>query len=154
MRPKTNLRKCSWCKQRKNIKEFEKTDTKEGLKFHCKQCERERIEKENSERFEKSRIWKEKNTRHHSMGNRNRDARRRGATGTIFLKEWEALKTKYEHTCLCCGRKEPEIKLELDHVIPIKIGGQNIIENAQPLCKSCNSRKHIQHIDFRIGKGE
>lgn len=69
--------------------------------------------------------------------------------GKITAQEWEALKAKYNFTCLCCGRQEPEIKLELDHVIPLKLGGENTIENAQPLCGSCNKKKGTKHIDFR-----
>lgn len=81
--------------------------------------------------------------------NQKRRARLIGNGGTITKEEWQWLKEFYNFTCLCCGRREPEIKLTLDHVLPLTMGGKNVIENAQPLCKSCNSSKHNKHIDYR-----
>lgn len=75
---------------------------------------------------------------------------RRCAEGKFTAQEWAELKAGYSHTCLCCRRKEPEIKLTSDHVIPVARGGSNYISNIQPLCKSCNSRKGVKAIDYRI----
>jgi 5-methylcytosine-specific restriction endonuclease McrA len=46
--------------------------------------------------------------------------------------------------------RKREIKLTPDHVIPVVHSGLNNIENIQPLCKSCNSRKSSKVIDFRV----
>ena len=32
------------------------------------------------------------------------------------------------------------------------MGGKNVIENAQPLCKPCNSSKGTKYVDYRGGK--
>lgn len=79
--------------------------------------------------------------------NRRRRARILGCGGTIKEEEWKELKNKFGNICLCCKRND--VKLTLDHVIPLKLGGENIIENAQPLCQPCNSRKGIKVIDYR-----
>lgn len=77
------------------------------------------------------------------------DRRRDSERGHMFTLEWIDLKEKYGNRCLCCGRGEPEVKIHADHVIPVKLGGSNNIENRQPLCKRCNSIKHTKIIDYR-----
>lgn len=63
------------------------------------------------------------------------------AEGNFTWKEWENLKRKHNYTCVICGKREPKIKLTIDHIIPISRGGTNWISNIQPLYKSCNSKK-------------
>jgi hypothetical protein len=41
-------------------------------------------------------------------------------------------------TCVKCGSKK---YLTLDHIVPVSLGGVTSEENAQTLCRSCNSRK-------------
>lgn len=51
-----------------------------------------------------------------------------------------------DKACLACGSFK---HLTIDHVIPISKNGLNEIENLQTLCKSCNSRKRDNIIDYR-----
>ncbi len=67
--------------------------------------------------------------------------------GDYTLEEWADLCEKYDNKCLCCGKSN--VKLTVDHVIPVSKGGQNTIENIQPLCKSCNSKKRTSATDYR-----
>lgn len=46
---------------------------------------------------------------------------------------------RFKNRCVGCGASECD--LILDHVIPICWGGTNDLENFQPLCQSCNSKK-------------
>ena len=75
------------------------------------------------------------------MLHRQRRIRKMKAEGSHTLGEWELLKKQYGYICPACGKKEPEIKLTEDHIIPLSKGGSDYIENIQPLCGSCNSSK-------------
>lgn len=44
-------------------------------------------------------------------------------------------------TCQYCGRKAPDVVLEVDHIDPVANGGQNDILNLVTSCKDCNSGK-------------
>lgn len=70
--------------------------------------------------------------------------------GSHTLGEWENLKVQYNFICPSCYKSEPKIKLTEDHIIPLKKGGSDNIENIQPLCRSCNSRKQTKMIKFSI----
>ena len=71
--------------------------------------------------------------------------RRSMEKGKFSVKEWEILKKQYNDTCPCCKKSEPEIKLTIDHIIPISKGGLNEINNIQPLCSQCNFVKNNKH---------
>lgn len=82
-------------------------------------------------------------------GRRKRRNLERNASGWHTFGEWETLKAQYNWSCAGCGRKEPEIKLTRDHIIPLIRGGSDNIENVQPLCRSCNSKKGTR-IDYKF----
>lgn len=67
------------------------------------------------------------------------NAKSRGATGSHTLKQWVDIKLKFGNKCAIC---KCERKLTKDHIIPISKGGTDYIENIQPLCRNCNSKKH------------
>jgi len=45
------------------------------------------------------------------------------------------------HTCQYCGRKPPEVTLQVDHVYPVVLGGKNKIDNLLTACRDCNIGK-------------
>jgi 5-methylcytosine-specific restriction endonuclease McrA len=92
--------------------------------------------------------WRERNiklSRYYSVCRR---AMKRGTDGVHTLQDWDTLKAQYNWTCPSCKKVEPEILLTEDHIIPLTKGGSNNIENIQPLCKSCNSKKHTKIIKY------
>lgn len=44
-------------------------------------------------------------------------------------------------TCQYCGRKSPDVELEIDHIYPISKGGKAKEDNLVTSCTSCNSGK-------------
>ena len=96
----------------------------------------------------KNNLWKDGRTQNKEYRNwlknkRNRLKRSLNKNNSSHsFGEWQNLKAQYNWICLACGKKESEIKLTEDHIIPLSKGGSDNIENIQPLCQSCNSRKN------------
>lgn len=87
------------------------------------------------------------------MHARRRRARLRLTPGAHSEAEWQALKARYGHRCLCCGRREPEVTLTRDHVIPLGLpGASDSIHNIQPLCGPCNAQKGRGVKDYRAAR--
>lgn len=56
----------------------------------------------------------------------------------------EAIKKRDNYTCCLCGNSvfnEPNLLLEVDHIIPISKGGKTEASNLQTLCWRCNRTK-------------
>lgn len=74
-------------------------------------------------------------------------------TAKSFTKEQRALMTKKlrahiknrdNFTCCSCGNSthvEPNLLLEIDHIIPVSKGGYTVEDNLQTLCWKCNRAK-------------
>lgn len=45
------------------------------------------------------------------------------------------------HTCRYCGRSAPEVRLTVDHVVPVALGGSDAPDNLVASCGDCNSGK-------------
>lgn len=56
----------------------------------------------------------------------------------------EAVKKRDNYTCCICGNsiyEEPNLLLEVDHIIPVSKGGKTELNNLQTLCWRCNREK-------------
>jgi 5-methylcytosine-specific restriction endonuclease McrA len=104
---------------------------------------------------EKARNWKGGLTsnmkKYRVMAESKRKAQKLSSYGEITIEEWDSIKKKYNYQCLSCGEKEPDIKLTQDHIVPLSRGGSNLAGNIQPLCRSCNAKKHTRTIYFEQG---
>lgn len=107
------------------------------------------ISKNNEHLKERAKKYRDNNKEKVNFWSKQRKTRKRNAEGSHTLKEWQNLKKKYNYTCLCCKRREPEIKLTEDHIFPLSLNGKNDINNIQPLCHNCNSKKKKTIIDYR-----
>lgn len=56
----------------------------------------------------------------------------------------QKIKQRDNYTCQTCGLsidKEPNLLLEIDHIIPVSKGGLSTLDNLQTLCWKCNRSK-------------
>ena len=161
---------CSKCKEAKPLSEFilRKT-TKDGYDGQCKSClhtyNREYHKKNKQKRNQQNKEWFVKNTGHRAEYDRNRlyrqyslrqerfkanpgiqsemHHRRRAKklSNGVYKISVKFLKKLYSSTCNNCGSTD---RITADHIIPISRGGRHSEGNLQPLCRSCNSRKHAK----------
>ena len=92
--------------------------------------------------------WRRKNPQKMAVQLARRRAQKLKAEGDFTVGEFEALCEKYNNVCLRCGAKD--VLLTPDHVVPLSLGGSNLISNIQPLCGRCNSWKNIKVVDYRL----
>jgi hypothetical protein len=73
------------------------------------------------------------------------------AGGTVaHVNDWKHLCKLYGLRCLCCKKQPKQDRLTRDHIIPVGMpGSHNGIDNLQPLCELCNSKKGRRVIDYR-----
>jgi len=111
--------------------------------------------------IEKTRRWKETNREHlrayglawfHQHPGKSveycerRRARQESSGEKITAEEWQSVLRQFDGKCACCGSCND---VSMDHVIPLSKGGRHAIENIQPLCRSCNSKKRTKEVDYR-----
>ncbi len=79
---------------------------------------------------------------------RRRRAARHASCGNFTVEEFKELCESYGNRCLACG--DSKATLEADHVVPLTRGGSDNISNIQPLCGSCNRKKFVNIVDYRL----
>lgn len=72
-----------------------------------------------------------------------RRAREAAVGGSFTPTDIEIIRERQHGKCAGCGAKPK--RLEIDHILPIKLGGSNNPGNLQLLCRSCNATKGAAH---------
>jgi 5-methylcytosine-specific restriction endonuclease McrA len=86
----------------------------------------------------KDRRWRQANPEKKAEKDRRHRARKAAALTIPFIPEQLAGRMAYWGNCcwMCGGLFE-----EVDHVIPLALGGPHVLANLRPACKSCNASK-------------
>lgn len=79
----------------------------------------------------RSKGWSKDSTRERLPQNRQR----------VRKKARFAILSRDGFRCVCCGKGPDEERLEVDHIVPVSLGGTNDPQNLQTLCCSCNQGK-------------
>lgn len=66
---------------------------------------------------------------------------------TFNKKDRLLIYKKYNGHCAYCGMELPLKDLQVDHIVSLKQGGTNTIDNANPSCRLCNHYKRSSSID-------
>lgn len=139
-------------KYRENHREAINTQARERRQHdleHYREIGRKSRQKYAEERNAYQREYGKANRDKLTLYTNTRRARKLEAEGSHTDKEWQELKAFYSFKCLRCGQQEPDIKLTRDHIVPLTQGGSDSIDNVQPLCTRCNSKKNNKNIDYR-----
>ena len=88
--------------------------------------------------------WKARNKERVRLYSRFHSHIRRTGSGRLSVPAIFELMKKQSHRCAYC-RVSIKSKYELDHIMPIALGGANVRENIQLTCSPCNRRKSAKH---------
>lgn len=136
---------------RKRISEYKARWTGDNSE-RVTSSKRDYYKRNREEVISRSKKWAEDNPAKVSIAKadnrRKRRVARHASPGNFTTEEFEELCERYGNKCLGCGGTG--IKLEADHVVPLTKGGLDNISNIQPLCGSCNRRKFVDIVDYRI----
>lgn len=91
----------------------------------------------------KLRNWKYHNDPEYRLKHNIRMLKRRAA-GTLTATQYKLIMAAHDYKCAYCGSYDD---IAMDHKISVKNGGRTNADNIQPLCRSCNSRKHDMNDD-------
>jgi 5-methylcytosine-specific restriction endonuclease McrA len=166
------MKVCAKCKSEKPLSDYHKDSyKKDGLSSYCKPCRisasgqwsaanpekrkhiRDQWAQENPEKLKESfKKYRESNNGKTRTATHNWMAKKRDG-GTLSPGLVNRLYVLQRGKCVCCGLPLGD-GYQVDHIIPVSMGGTNTDENIQLLRTTCNLHKHAKHpIDFMQEKG-
>jgi 5-methylcytosine-specific restriction endonuclease McrA len=115
-------------------------------------AKRRREKAEQTKAYQKE--WFAKNKERRIVYQQNRRKRALAAGGRLSHGIRAKLMVLQRGMCACCKCDLSKTEMNLDHVMPLALGGTNSDENVQLLCRTCNNQKYCKHpIDFMQEKG-
>lgn len=110
------------------------------------EANRERVNARNT-------AWKTANPEARRIHSQNRRAKERAAGGVLSKGLASRLFKLQRGKCACCKRPLGN-DFQLDHIMPLALGGLNIDGNIQLLRRVCNLQKNARHpVDFMQSRG-
>ena len=136
---------------KEQISEYKKRWSEENYE-RVAACKRAYYDQNREQVIARSTGWAENNRekvkQFKANNRRKRRAEKHASRDSFTAKEFEELCERYGNKCLSCGSMG--VVLEADHVVPLTRGGSDDISNMQPLCGSCNRRKFVDTVDYRV----
>jgi hypothetical protein len=126
---------------------------------HRKAKEREYVEKNKQRITEDKKRWVEKNPGKAAESSRAAANKRRAlkvsrADGSITKDTINLILKLQGYKCINCRVDVKTCKWEIDHIMPLNLGGLHILKNIQVLCTVCNRKKAHKHpIDWAQQNG-
>jgi 5-methylcytosine-specific restriction endonuclease McrA len=146
---------CSGCGATKPLTEYGKNSARsDGFETKCKSCKRQAHalwRAQNAERWKELKAAeKRRNRESYKESNRRRLERERLTAGNLppFVKE--ILKHYYGPACMYPGCSRVDV--QVDHVVPLALGGRDDVSNLQLLCPPHNNEKNNSARDYRNGR--
>lgn len=88
------------------------------------------------------------------MSRRKRRARLDSVGGTHTYADLERIYMQQRGKCAVCKCSLANTRKEVDHIIPLALGGHNNASNLQYLCRPCNRAKAAKHpVQFAQERG-
>lgn len=91
--------------------------------------------------------WRRENREVVLANAHRRRARSKNAEGFFEKEDIENMMLLQNYLCNACGISLEKIKWEIDHIMPLILGGSNWPDNLQILCMPCNRSKSGKHPD-------
>jgi hypothetical protein len=74
---------------------------------------------------------------------------RKNISRTLRIQVWKKrCNDKINGECFCCSEEISFTNFDCGHVIPVRDGGNNDIENLEPVCRSCNLHMGTMNMTF------
>lgn len=124
-------------------KEKERKRYKRDREKRLKQCKV--YYKKNKKRIQEyKRKWHKENPEKAKASRWRRKAREKAATGEFSSDDLNRIFNSQKGKCIEC-KKGISGGYDVDHIMPLFLGGSNHPENIQLLCSKCNRRKSYKH---------